>query len=92
MSTSFSFNDDALRRFMETEAQAALNDMAQQKTQELNLLREQFRGRPVAEIKPALQQLYARDGGRITEPELSEWAQMISDGVQITFTAEKIRW
>ena len=92
MGTSFTFNDGEFRRFMETEAQSALNDLAQQQTQELDQLRKQYHGRPVAEIRPVLQQLFAKDGGSITEPELSEWAQLISDGVRIEFTADKIRW
>ena len=47
----------------------------------------QYRGRPVAVIKPALKRAWERNGGKITDPELTEYAQAISDGTPIKFRA-----
>lgn len=66
----------ALRR----EIQAGVDRVAREQTRDLDQLRQQYAGRPVAEIKPALQRLFARYDGKITDPKLSEWAQLISDG------------
>ncbi len=92
MSVSFEFNEREFKRLMETEAQSAVNDLAQQQTVELDQLRQQYTGRPVDEIKPVLQNLFAKDGGNITDPELSEWAQLISDGTKIEMKPEPIDW
>ena len=48
--------------------------------------------RPVAEIKPALKRAWEKGGGSVTEPELTEYAQMIDDGTKITFEAGQIQW
>ena len=40
---------------------------------------------------PALRALFARDGGSITEPELTEYAEMISSGTRIEFITDKAR-
>lgn len=92
MATSFQFNEREFKHLMETEAQTAINDLAQQRTRELDQLRQQYTGHPVEEIKPALQSLFAKDGGNITDPELSEWAQLISDGNRIEMTPTPIDW
>lgn len=42
-----------------------------------------YKGRPIAEIKPALQREWARIGGSISDPELSEYAAHISEGTPI---------
>lgn len=92
MRSSFQFNEREFKRLMETEAQSAVNDLARQQTVELDQLRQRYVGHPIEEIKPALQRLFAKDGGNITDPELSEWAQLISDGTRIELKPEKIRW
>lgn len=92
MSFKFEFDEKALRRELERQVQPAIDDMARDMTREMDQLSAQYAGRPADEIKPALQQLFARDGGSITEPELSEYAEMISSGTRIEFTADKVRW
>jgi hypothetical protein len=92
MTSSFKFDDRALRKAVEKEAAAGIADMADEMTAEMETLRRQYRGRPAAEIKPALRVLFTRDGGSISEPELGEYAQMISDGTRIEFQADPPRW
>lgn len=46
-------------------------------------LARQYKGRPVAVIRPALKRAWERDGGRITDPELTEYSEAISNGRRI---------
>ncbi|MDR2565257.1 MAG: hypothetical protein LBC97_04200 [Bifidobacteriaceae bacterium] len=92
MTSSFKFDDRALRKALEKEAAAGIADIATGMTAEMETLRRRYRGRPAAEIKPALRVLFARDGGSISEPELTEYAQMISSGTRIEFHADTTRW
>lgn len=85
---SFEFNEEGMRRA----AEEAVRKMATQQTRDLDQLRKQYTGRPVEEIKPALEQLFAGYDGNITEPQLSDWAQLIHDGTHIEMQAEPIDW
>ena len=46
-------------------------------------LGRQYRGRPVAEVKSALRREWSRLGGTISDAELSDYAQLISEGTRI---------
>jgi hypothetical protein len=85
---TFTFNEDAFKQV----AQDAVQDMAGQQNRDLEALRLHYTGRPVDEIKPALQALFAGYDGNITEPDLSDWAQLLSDGTKIEMVAEPIDW
>lgn len=87
MSFKFEFDESALMR----EVQPAIDQMAREMTRDMDQLGTRYAGRPPAEIKPALQALFARDGGSITEPELTEYAEMISSGTHIEFITDKAR-
>lgn len=86
--SSFEFDDQAFRSI----AQQAVEKVAAQQTADLEQLRQQYTGQPLDVIRPALQELFARYDGSITEPELSEWAQLIHDGTRIQMTADDIDW
>lgn len=85
---SFEFNEEGMRSV----AEEAVRDIAAQQTQDLERLRQQYTGQPIEAIRPALQQLFAGYGGSITEPDLSDWAQLIHDGTRIEMTPEPIDW
>lgn len=85
---TFTFNEDAFKQV----AQDAVRDMAGQQNRDLEALRKQYTGRPIDEIKPALQSLFAGYDGNITEPDLSDWAQLIHDGTRIEMQPEPIDW
>lgn len=87
MKISISFDQRALER----EFQAGLERVTREQNRDLDRLCQRYVGRPVGEIEPALQRLFARYDGKITNPELSEWAQMISDGTRIVLEPGKIR-
>lgn len=85
---NFEFNEEGMRQI----AEEAVARAAAEQTQDLDRLRRQYTGQPIEAIRPALQQLFASYDGSITEPELSEWAQLISDGTRIEMKPEPIDW
>ena len=51
----------------------------------LDRFQQEHAGRLVDEIKPPLAQMWSQntDGGSITEPDLTKWATLISEGKRI---------
>ncbi len=66
--------------------------LAADQTHDIDQLRQHYAGHPVDEIKPALQRLFHGYGGSITEPELSDWAQLIADNTRIEMKPEPVDW
>jgi hypothetical protein len=66
-----------------------LHDVAAEQERMLATLRARYRGQPLEMIKPVLSREWSRLGGSITEPELSDYAQMIHDGVNIRFVVDE---
>lgn len=56
--SSFTFDEDAFRKI----ANDAVRNIAVQQTRDLDELRQQYTGRPLDEIRPALQQGAAHPG------------------------------
>lgn len=88
MSSSFSLNENALRQMVDE----SVAKLAADQTRDLDQLRHQYAGHPIDEIKPALQRLFEGYGGSITEPELSDWAQLIADNTRIEMKPEPVDW
>jgi hypothetical protein len=91
-SFKFDFDERKLRRDVEKAAQQGVNDVAKELTHDMERLRLQYRGRPADSIKPALKRLFERRGGKITEPELTQYAEMISGGTKIEFKPEQVKF
>ncbi|MFF3566107.1 hypothetical protein ACFYXS_39395 [Streptomyces sp. NPDC002574] len=55
-------------------------------TSSLGALSEQYQGRPLEEIKPEIQRVWSdrTGGGNVTDPELTQFAEQIQAGGQIT--------
>lgn len=66
---------DDLARQMRAELQAACD-----------AVHRQCAGQPVERAKEGLQREFQRRGASITDPELTEWAEIISTGAQVKFT------
>lgn len=92
MSFKFEFDQKAFERAVRKDVEAHVRDVSRDMTRDFDRLQTQYAGRPVAEIKPALKIAWEQGGGSITDPELTEYAQMISDGTKITFEAGPIQW
>jgi hypothetical protein len=56
-------------------------------TRRFDCLHAQFAGRPIAELKATLKRQWDKGDGSITEPELLDYAQMISGSNRIPFAA-----
>lgn len=63
--------------------QGAMHDIAADYQKMFDRIGRQYKGRPVSEIKPALQREWSRIGGSITDPELTDYATLISEGTNI---------
>lgn len=88
MSSTFEFNEDGFRRL----AEEAVANVAAQQTRDLDELRQRLAGEPVETIKPELQRLFASYDGNVTESDLTDWAQLISDNTRIEMTPAAIDW
>jgi hypothetical protein len=91
-SFKFDFDERKFRGEVEKAAQQGVNDVAKELTRDIDRLRLEYQGRPVGSIKPALKRLFDRRGGKITEPELSQYAEMISGGTKIEFKPGQLKF
>ncbi|WP_055567769.1 hypothetical protein [Streptomyces atriruber] len=78
-------NEKALQKV----ANDAARTLAANLSRELNALKPKFVGKPVDEVKKAVQHTWARHsgGGSITDPELTEFAEAIQAGNQVDVNA-----
>lgn len=86
------FNEKAFRREIEKQARGALRDETRRIQREMDRFTARYAGLPVEQVKPALKQMWERDGGSLTDPELTEYAEVISEGGQINFQLGDYRW
>jgi hypothetical protein len=68
---------------LEKAVRPALKDIASDYQKMFDSLLRRYKGRPVSEIKPALRREWSRVGGSISDPELTEYATHISEGIPI---------
>jgi hypothetical protein len=81
--SNFKFDNRAIKKLTDQ----AMRQVADESNRLFAQLGRQYRSKPVSVIKPALKRAWERDGGKITDPELTEYAQAISDGTPIKFRA-----
>lgn len=71
-------------RQLKKAVQDGLRDLAQDYQRMFDSLGRRYRGQPLSTIKPALQREWKRvDGGRLSDPDLTEYAAAISEGTTI---------
>mgnify|MGYP006972344662 FL=1 len=58
-------------------------DIASDYQKMFDSLSRRYNGRPVSEIKPVLKREWSRVGGSISDPELTDYATLISEGTRI---------
>lgn len=68
---------------LEKAIRPAMKDIASDYQKMFDSLSRRYRGRPVSEIKPVLKREWTRVGGSISDPELTEYATLISEGTRI---------
>ena len=72
-----------LEQNLQRMAQEAVTDSASGYQKMFDSLSRRYKGRPVSEIKPVLRREWARLGGTISDPELTDYATLISEGTRI---------
>jgi len=92
MSFKFDFDPKAFERAICKDVEAYVQGLSREMTRDFDRLHARYAGRPVDEIKPALKRVWEKGGGTISEPELTGYAQMISEGTKIEFQAGPIKW
>jgi hypothetical protein len=92
MSFEFKFDERAFKSAVEKQAQSAIDEIAQNMTRDLARLSSEYSGHGVDEIKPVLKRMWEKDGGTLTDPELSQYAEAISNGTRIEFSADRLRF
>ncbi|WP_312722377.1 hypothetical protein [Mobilicoccus sp.] len=68
---------------LEKAIRPAMKDIASDYQKMFDSLSRRYKGRPVSEIKPVLKREWARIGGSISDPELTDYASLISEGTRI---------
>ncbi len=68
---------------LEKAIRPAVRDIASDYQKMFDSLSRRYKGSPASEIKPVLRREWARIGGSISDPELSEYACLISEGTRI---------
>lgn len=91
-SMKFRFDEKAFRRAVGKQIDAAVKDISAERNADMKRLDAEFGGKPVEVIMPALRRAFQRDGGSLTEPELTKYAEAIRDGVQIRFRPGQTHW
>lgn len=80
------FNFEMSRDFernLKNVVKGAVTDIASDYQKMFDSLLRRYQGRPVSEIKPVLRREWARVGGSISDPELTDYATLISEGTRI---------
>jgi len=91
MSSGFriEFNERDLEREVLKAAKSGMEDLAKQYERFFESMRRKYMGQPVSDIKPALRREWLRMTGKsIADPDLTEYAQAISDGTKVKFKVQ----
>lgn len=88
--SGFSFDRAAFDRVLKQAANDGVRKVANNYQRLLDDLASTHVGRPLEEVKAALQAGWRRLGGELTDPELTRFAQLIKDGERIVFRVQQM--
>jgi hypothetical protein len=77
----FDINERELKKLV----QPKLDKIAKEYSKEFDAFSKKYKGKSPATIKPALRNLLRKKGGKMSDRELNEYAQLISEGTPIKF-------
>ena len=80
----FKINEAALKRAVAP----AVQSIAEDKTRQMDQLVADYAGHDLDEVKMAIVALFKRDGGSISDPELTKYAETVQRGQRIVFRAD----
>jgi hypothetical protein len=84
------WNQREFERAVNDSANKAVVEQAQRLQSALDSLLGRSKGKTVAQIKPMVKEAFRQIGGSITEPELSQYAEVLADGRRIVMRPEPI--
>jgi len=79
----FDFSERELKNLVRPK----LDEIAKEYSKEFAAFAKKYKGKSPTTIKPSLRNLFKKMGGKISDRELNEYAQLISDGIPIKFAA-----
>jgi len=86
---SFDFNAKDLEREVMRAAESGMNDLAKQYERLFESMSRKYMGQPISDIKPVLRREWLRMTGKsIADPDLTDYAQAISDGTKVKFKVQ----
>lgn len=85
------FDEGAFRREIEKQMQGALTDVSRTLERDLNGLSRSMKGQPLAETKARVKRTFESDGGSITDPELTEYAEAVQAGTNFHVNTGRLR-
>jgi hypothetical protein len=83
--------NDGWERDLSRMMQGQVDQLAKDGTRATERVLSSHGGQPVDLVKPVLQRELKRAGLDVTDPELTQYAQQISEGVHLTFRPEQIK-
>jgi hypothetical protein len=85
----FEFDPKELERQVMKAAESGMKDIAWRYERVFDSMRTRYAGHEVAEIKPVLRREWSRiNGSTITDPDLTTYAQAISEGTKVKFKVQ----
>ncbi len=83
MKIDFDFDEKAFRSLV----QPMMNDVARDCSKDFESLSRRYKGKPVSQIKREIRRITGQYGMDLSDRQLSEYAQFVSDGTKIEFKA-----
>ena len=85
------WDKNALDRVVKETANKAVVEQGRKLQSELDSVLAQSSGKTAAEIKPLVQNAFRRIGGSISDPELTQYAEVIAEGTRIVVQPERLK-
>jgi hypothetical protein len=81
-----------IERSMKQQVESAYRQRASEMQATFDRLGRELKGQPLAAAKSRLQREWARDGGSLTDPELTDYATALVEGTRIVLDVQPMRW
>lgn len=81
----FDSNAKDLKKAVVDAAESGVKSIADEMNRDFDKMASRLEGRPLKEIKEELVRYFANRGGDVSEPELTEYSEVLQEGGRITF-------
>ena len=79
------FNEEDFNKAIMKAAESGVRDVANEMNRDFAEMAGRLKGRPLDEIKAELVRYYRDRDGEISDPELTDYAEILQEGGNITF-------